>query len=202
MLTLVLASQVATLAGIRRDGPAVHCREGPASQRAFILLRVGAWSQVRLTEDMQRVVREQSLGFVATVRPDGTPAVSPKGTTSVWDDTHLVFLDLCSPHTVANLRSNPSVEVNVVDPFFRKGYRFAGRAEVLTEGPVFEAICARFAAERGTARQRINGAVLIDVTAAEALVSPAYDYGTTEAVIGKRWADHHRELYDARLAGR
>jgi uncharacterized protein len=36
---------------------------------------------MQLTEDMQRVVREQSLGFVATVRPDGTPALSPKGTT-------------------------------------------------------------------------------------------------------------------------
>jgi predicted pyridoxine 5'-phosphate oxidase superfamily flavin-nucleotide-binding protein len=161
---------------------------------------MGEWLSVRLTEDMQRVVREQSLGFVATVRPDGTPAVSPKGTTSVWDDTHLVFLDLCSPHTIANLASNPNVEVNVVDPFFRKGYRFAGRAEVLTEGAVFEAICERFAAERGTARQRINGAVLIEVTAAEALVSPAYDDGTTETTISKRWADHHRRLYSAWLA--
>jgi len=27
---------------------------------------------------------------VATVRPDGTPNLSPKGTTAVWDDDHLV----------------------------------------------------------------------------------------------------------------
>jgi uncharacterized protein len=149
---------------------------------------------VRLTDDMQRVVREQALGFVATVRADGTPAVSPKGTTSVWDDTHLVFLDLCSPGTIANLTSNPSVEVNVVDPFFRKGYRFAGRAEILTKGPIFEAILRRFLAERGTDRRRVHAAVLIDVTAAEALVSPAYD-GATEAVIFSRWAEHYRRLY-------
>jgi uncharacterized protein len=122
---------------------------------------------------MQRVVREQALGFVATVRADGTPAVSPKGTTSVWDDTHLVFLDLCSPGTIANLTSNPNVEVNVVDPLVRKGYRFAGRAEVLTDGLIFEAILRRFLAERGTDRRRVRAAVLIDVTAAEALVSPA-----------------------------
>jgi hypothetical protein len=49
---------------------------------------------MELTDDMQRVVREQSLGFVATVRPDGTPALSPKGTTTVWDAGHLVFLHL------------------------------------------------------------------------------------------------------------
>jgi predicted pyridoxine 5'-phosphate oxidase superfamily flavin-nucleotide-binding protein len=31
-----------------------------------------------LTPDMQRVIREQRLGFVATVRPDGGPNLSPK----------------------------------------------------------------------------------------------------------------------------
>lgn len=76
-----------------------------------------------LNEDMKRVIREQRLGFVATVCPDGTPNLSPKGTTSVWDDNHLVFVDFRSPGTVANLRVNPSVEINVVDPFVRKGYR-------------------------------------------------------------------------------
>jgi hypothetical protein len=42
-----------------------------------------------LTADMKRVVREQRLGFVATVCPDGTPNLSRKGppgcgTTSIW----------------------------------------------------------------------------------------------------------------------
>jgi predicted pyridoxine 5'-phosphate oxidase superfamily flavin-nucleotide-binding protein len=39
-----------------------------------------------LTADMKRVVEEQRLGFVAAVCPDGTPNLSPKGTTAVWDD--------------------------------------------------------------------------------------------------------------------
>ena len=34
-----------------------------------------------LTADMRRVVGEQRLGFVATVCPDGTPNLSPTGTT-------------------------------------------------------------------------------------------------------------------------
>ena len=50
---------------------------------------------MRLDDDMRRVVTEQSLGFVATVCPDGTPNLSPKGTTIVWDDEHLAFLHLC-----------------------------------------------------------------------------------------------------------
>ena len=39
-----------------------------------------------LTADMKRVVEQQRLGFVATVCADGTPNLSPKGTTAVWDD--------------------------------------------------------------------------------------------------------------------
>ena len=79
-----------------------------------------------LTDEMKRVVERQRLGFVATVCADGTPNVSPKGTLRVLDDDHLMFADIRSPGTVANLRTNPSVEVNVVDPFVRKGYRFKG----------------------------------------------------------------------------
>src|SRR5215470_7170094 len=95
-----------------------------------------------LTEDMKRVVGEQRLGFVATVCPDGTPSLSPKGTTAVWDDRHLVFADIRSPHTVQNLRANPAIEVNVVDPITRKGYRFKGRAIVVDRGEPFEQILA------------------------------------------------------------
>ena len=60
---------------------------------------------MELDEDMRRVVREQSLGFVATVCPDGTPNLSPKGTTVVWDDEHLAFLHVCSPG-FSTVRSN------------------------------------------------------------------------------------------------
>ena len=49
-----------------------------------------------LNDDMKRVVREQRMGFIATVCPDGSPNLSPKGTTSVWDDDHLLFADLAS----------------------------------------------------------------------------------------------------------
>jgi hypothetical protein len=103
-----------------------------------------------LDEDMRRVVREQGLAFVATVRPNGTPAVSPKGTISVLDDDHLVFLHLHSPHTIANLRDNPHVEINVVDPIVRKGYRFSGIGTVFEAGDRYEQILDHLAGERGT----------------------------------------------------
>src|SRR6478672_11626368 len=121
-----------------------------------------------LTEDMQRLVRHIRLGYVATVCPDGTPNLSPKGTTTVWDDDHLVFADIKSPNTVANLRQNPVVEINVVDPIVRKGYRFKGPAQVLTEGDLYEQIVA-FYEERGTRRQRIRSVVVVTVESARPL---------------------------------
>ena len=53
-----------------------------------------------LTADRKRVVGEQRLGFEATVCPDGTPNLSPKGTTAVWDDDHLAFANIRSPGTL------------------------------------------------------------------------------------------------------
>jgi predicted pyridoxine 5'-phosphate oxidase superfamily flavin-nucleotide-binding protein len=147
-----------------------------------------------LTEDMKRVVREQRLGYVATVCPDGTPNLSPKGTTTVWDDEHLVFADIRSPGTVANLGRNPAVEINVVDWFVRKGYRFKGRATVLTEGAQFEEIRA-FYERQGIldAPLRIRAVVLVRVEQALPLISPAYDRGVTEDQVREQWERYHRE---------
>jgi uncharacterized protein len=69
-----------------------------------------------LTDDMRRVVLEQKLGFAATVCPDGTPNLSPKGTTTVWHDDHLPFADIWSPETVRGLADNPNIEINVAGP--------------------------------------------------------------------------------------
>ena len=138
-----------------------------------------------LTDDMQRVVRQQRLGFVATVCPDGTPNLSPKGTTTVWDDDHLIFADIRSPRTIANLKRNPAIEVNVVDPMVRKGYRFKGTATVLSEGPLFEQILG-FYREHGSTSP-IRSIVLVKVERALPMLSPAYDNGATEEEVRERW---------------
>lgn len=152
-----------------------------------------------LTDDMKRVVGEQGLGFVATVCPDGTPNLSPKGTTSVWDDDHLVFVDLCSPGTMSNLRENPAIELNVVDPVTRMGYRFKGRGEVHTDGPVFEEIMAFYERERQMARSRVRGFAMIRVEQAAALVSPAYDTGLSVDDVVARSLRRLEQIYAIRI---
>src|SRR5947207_380190 len=118
---------------------------------------------------MKRVVQQQRLGFVATVCPDGTPNLSPKGTTAVWDDDHLYFADIASPGTVDNLRHNPAIAVNVVDVVARRGYRFKGMAEVVTEGPLY-ARMFEMMRDKDTAHL-IRGFVLITVEQAAELWS-------------------------------
>ena len=145
-----------------------------------------------LTDEMKQVVEQQRLGFVATVCADGTPNVSPKGTLCVLDEDHLMFADISSPGTVANLRRNSNVEVNVVDPFVRKGYRFKGRAEVLEAGTEFERLSVTFA-DRGVfdAPRRIRAIVVVRVDRALPLVSPGYDQDTDEASVRARWGRYY-----------
>jgi uncharacterized protein len=140
-----------------------------------------------LDDDMRRVVNEQRLGYVASVCPDGTPNLSPKGTVAVWDDEHLVFAHLHSARTVANIEAgNGVVEVNVVDPIRRKGYRFKGPATVHRDGQTY-ADGIRFYQERsGPEAHRIQAIVLIRVEHSAPLVSPAYDDGTTEHEVEER----------------
>jgi predicted pyridoxine 5'-phosphate oxidase superfamily flavin-nucleotide-binding protein len=146
---------------------------------------------------MKRVVEEQRLGFVATVCPDGTPNLSPKGTTAVWDDDHLVFADIKSPGTIANLRQNASIEVNVVDPFLRKGYRFKGAGTIL-DGPLRDK-AIEFYRSRGSKVSAIREIVLVRVERAQPIDSPAYDFGLTEDEVRTRWEHHYESLRAARL---
>jgi hypothetical protein len=154
----------------------------------------------KLTADMKRVVTEQRLAFVATVCPDGTPNLSPKGTIAVWDDEHLVFADIRSPGTIANLKKNPAVEINIVDPFARKGYRFKGTGEVIVDGERFEKIISFYRGRwtdtaTSKAEARIRGFVLTKVAEALPLISPAYDDASSdEQSVRKNWISYFAKL--------
>ena len=155
-----------------------------------------------LTEDMKRVVDEQQLGFHATVCPDGSPNLSPKGSTRVWDDDHLFFADICSPQTTANIRAGSLIEVNVVDPFVRKGYRFKGRAVIHEPGSTgFAEGIARMRAAGSKLAERVQAIVVIEVQHAAPLISPAYDDGaTTEADLLQAHRARFARLHEQRAS--
>ena len=154
-----------------------------------------------LTDDMKRVVREQRLGYIATVSPDGTPNLSPKATLRVWDDDHIIFANIASPGTMANLRQNPAIEINMVDVFLRKGYRFKGTASILEAGPQFDEAMSfydgRANSVQSSVASLIRGFVLVKVTRALPVVSPGYVGDVTEEEMRAQWKEYYDLLQPA-----
>ncbi len=147
-----------------------------------------------MTPGMMQVVGEQRLGFVATVNADGTPNLSPKGTFAVVDAATVAFAEIRSPGTLRNLASNPAVEVNFMDPFTRRGYRLFGTARIVRRGDAgFDGLLPLFA-DHGGLMLRTRAVVLIAVTRATGLCSPAYDDGASEDGLRRAWTDRFRAL--------
>lgn len=139
-----------------------------------------------ITAEMRDFVDRLRLGFVATVSPDGRPCVSPRGTIMAWGASdELVIADIRSPGTTSNVERNPEVEVCIVDPLLRRGYRLRGRAEVLRGGDVFDAAVAAY--RRGGVRSGIRAVLRVRLYEASDVRSPLYDLGMTEAEIRERW---------------
>ena len=145
---------------------------------------------VVITEEIENFVNFQKLGYVATVSNDNTPNLSPKGTIIVLDEAHLVFADIQSPKTIENLEHNPSVEINVVDPFSRRGYRFKGIAEIISSGEKFNDIISQY--KKNGIKNIIKCVVLVKIEKLSEVFSPLYDLGHTEEELKTKWKKYYK----------
>ncbi|OBH16194.1 pyridoxamine 5'-phosphate oxidase [Mycolicibacter sinensis] len=138
---------------------------------------------------MRLIVESAKLAFVATVCEDGSPNLSPKESLLVYGDDHLVFMHMASPSTVADLRRDPRIEVNVVDFLKRRGYRFKGTAQLRPPGDeVYEWLRQWVIATYGP-RFPCREAVLIRVECALPIASPVYMFGDAhEPALIRRWS--------------
>ncbi len=100
----------------------------------------------KLSEEVKRAVAECGPALVATANKAGKPNVSAKGSLRVLDDEYLIFADIHSPRTIANLKENPQVAVLCLNAATRKGCRVWGIAEILTSGDLFDEMSKEFAA--------------------------------------------------------
>jgi len=146
---------------------------------------------VEFTDEIKNLLAKQKLGFVATVSPDNTPNLSPKGTIIVWNND-LIFADIKSPNTIANLQKNTSIEINVVDPLSRKGYRFKGVAKIISEGEEFNKIILHYKTQG--IKSEINSIVSVKVESMHEVTSPLYDLGYSEEEIISKWKKHYLSL--------
>ena len=145
---------------------------------------------VAITEEIKIFVNFQKLGYVATVSIDHTPNLSPKGTITVLDESHIAFADIQSPKTVENLKHNPSIEINVVDPFSRKGYRFKGIAEIISSGDKFDKIISYY--KTSGVKSSIKSVVLVKIEKLSEIFSPLYDLGHTEQELKAKWKKYYK----------
>ena len=140
-------------------------------------------------DEIRNFVNFQKLGYVATVSSDGTPNLSPKGTIVILDDSRLVFANIRSPQTIENLTKNPSIEINVIDPFSRMGYRFKGMANVLSAGSDFKKILDYF--QKKGIKSKISDIIVVDVKSFSKITSPSYDLGLKKDDLVKKWKQYY-----------
>ena len=140
-------------------------------------------------DEIRNFVNFQKLGYVATVSSDGAPNLSPKGTIVILDDSRLVFANIRSPQTVENLTKNPSIEINVIDPFSRMGYRFKGIANILSDGSDFKKILDYF--EKKGIKSKISDIIVVDVKSFSKVTSPSYDLGLKKDDLVEKWKKYY-----------
>jgi predicted pyridoxine 5'-phosphate oxidase superfamily flavin-nucleotide-binding protein len=145
---------------------------------------------VVITEKIKNFVNFQKLGYVATISADNTPNLSPKGTIIVLDESSLAFADIHSPQTVENLKRNPSIEINVVDPFSRRGYRFKGIAEIISTGDKFDKIILDY--KESGVKSSIKTIIVVKIEKLSEILSPLYDLGYTEEELKNKWKKHYK----------
>ena len=148
----------------------------------------------KLSKYMKQIVKEQKLGFVATVNAKGKPCVSPKGTFFVLDDEHLIFGDLRSPQTTQNLKNNPWLEVNFVDQFSRKGFRAKGKAEIFKRNsPEFNKLISFFK-EWPDLIDMTSNIIKIKIESASNVASPDYEIGVTETKLRAEYSEYFKSI--------
>ena len=99
----------------------------------------------KLTDEAKKAIGEIRPALLATASRTGKPNVSAKGSLRVLDDEHVVFADIASPRTVANIRENPQVAVICLDATARKGCRIWGKGSILNSGELFDQLSAEYA---------------------------------------------------------
>jgi len=133
-----------------------------------------------LTDEMQNLITQHTAGMVATIRDDGTPAVSPKATFLVLNDKAIAYGDIRSPGTAKNIADRPNVEVCFIDVLTRKAVRVKGTAKKIATADADISLTAAFEEKWAEFLPHMSGFVKVDISAAELILSPGYDVGYTE----------------------
>ncbi|NKB77116.1 MAG: pyridoxamine 5'-phosphate oxidase family protein [Gammaproteobacteria bacterium] len=117
---------------------------------------------------------------MASINDDGSPAVSPKATFVIVDNSTIAFGDIRSPNTVNNLSIRPLTEINFIDILHRRALRIKGHAFIVEKHSgkwaELEPIFSEF---WGPYLNMMVNFVGIRIENVDLVTSPAYDIGAT-----------------------
>ena len=105
------------------------------------------------------------------------------------DENTLAFANIRSPQTIENLEKNPSIEINIVDPFSRRGYRFKGMAKIISDGEEYNKILLSY--KQNGVKTTIKSIVIVNVKQILEVTSPLYDVGYTEEELRIKWKKYY-----------
>ena len=91
----------------------------------------------KLTDAMKAVITGQQA-WVATSGADGKASLAIKGSAKIIDDEHIAYFEMAGNRTWANVQKNPWVAIAMADMSKFKAYRFEGKAEIVTSGPLYD----------------------------------------------------------------
>ncbi len=100
----------------------------------------------KIGETAKKILAEIRPALVATASKTGKPNVSAKGSLRLLDDELVIFADVASPRTIANIKENPQVSIICLDAPNRRNCRIWGTAEIIESGPLFDEVTRAMAA--------------------------------------------------------
>ena len=117
----------------------------------------------KLTAEAKQAIGTIRPAVVATVSKTDKPNVSAKGSLRVLDDEHVLFADVHSPRTIANIKENPQIAIICLDAATRNGCRIWGKGEIISSGELFDEVVTALAARN----MKVNNIVKVTVEEVE-----------------------------------
>lgn len=130
-----------------------------------------------LDRSMRNIIQDYPLGLVASVTPQGRPAVSPKGTFFILNPQQIACAHIRSPKTVRNIQLNPHVQINFIDILARRAVRIEATAHYTKLEDADSDLIAAFRMLWADYEAVTKGMILFDIEQTELIKTPSYDLG-------------------------
>lgn len=127
-----------------------------------------------LTSEIKKYIDKSILCWLATVSKDLEPNVSPKELFTYDDDATLLIANIASPHSAANIKSNPKVCVSFIDVLVQKGYKIKGEAKIIEKTDELFFAKSKILTDRYTDLFPFVSIIEIKITKVAAILAPSY----------------------------